>query len=302
MENNSLKTETQYKPNRLPPWLKRKKVESEEVIDLKRLVKSMGLHTVCQSAGCPNISECFRKPTATFMIMGDVCTRNCRFCGVAGGKPGPLDEAEPVHVAEAVKSMGLKHVVITSVTRDDLEDGGALHFYKTIIEIRRQLPEATVEALIPDFQGSINSLKTVLSAGLDILNHNVETVPRLYPEVRPQADFRQSVKILKNAKEVMPGIKVKSGLMIGLGETEDELMEVFKFLADAGCDILTMGQYIAPSRNHYPVAEYVTPEKFERYGELARESGIEWVSSGPFVRSSYNAEELMQRIRESESV
>jgi len=302
MDNNQIKAEIKNRPNRLPVWLKRKKVESEKVIALKRLIKSKGLHTVCQSAGCPNISECFQKPTATFMIMGEVCTRNCRFCGVAGGTPAPLDESEPAHVAEAVRIMGLKHVVITSVTRDDLEDGGARHFYRTISEIRKQLPDATVEALIPDLKGNIDDLKTVISAGLDILNHNVETVPRLYPEVRPQADFRRSLQVLENAKNVMPGIKVKSGLMLGLGETENELIEVFKSLSDAGCDILTMGQYIAPSRLHYPVVEYVTPEKFEEYGRLAKENGIAWVSSGPFVRSSYNAEELMQKIRESERV
>ncbi|RKY77591.1 lipoyl synthase [candidate division KSB1 bacterium] len=282
---------------RLPSWMKRKKTESEKVIAIKRIIKEKGLHSVCQSAGCPNISECFEKPTATFMILGNTCTRNCRFCGVPTGKPESLDELEPLHVAEAVKTLGLRHVVITSVTRDDLADGGAEHFYKTITEIKRLNPDSTTEALIPDFRGDSDSLRTVLSAGLDILNHNVETVPRLYPEVRPQADFQRSLNVLKNAKLLKPDILVKSGLMVGLGETEDELKDVFVSLTDSGCDILTIGQYLSPSVNHYPIAEFITPEKFKRYEILAKECGIKWVSSGPFVRSSYNAEELMNQIR-----
>jgi len=267
-------------------------------VALKKKLKEKGLHTVCQSAGCPNISECFEKPTATFMIMGDVCTRNCSFCGVATGEPGPLDKTEPGHVAEVVKDLGLKHVVLTSVTRDDLVDGGSEHFYHTINAIKEMSPHVTVEALIPDFQGSISSLERVLSAGLDILNHNVETVPRLYSRVRPQADFQQSCSVLENAKKIMPEIMVKSGLMVGLGETPGEMNDVFRMLAGSGCDIMTVGQYLAPSTHHYPVAEYVTPEQFDRYAVSARESGIRWVASGPYVRSSYNAEELMRQIRE----
>ena len=281
---------------RLPPWMKRNLRESDGVLKLKKILKEQQLHTVCQSAGCPNICECFKKPTATFMILGNVCTRNCRFCGVDKGKPLPVDADEPRRIGEAVKALGLKHAVITSVTRDDLEDGGAEQFALTVEQIRRLSPEATVEVLIPDFRGSDRSLQTVLESRVDILNHNVETVPRLYSEVRPEADFSRSLDVLKRAKTFSANQITKSGLMVGLGECRDEMVDVFRRLLDAGCDALTIGQYLSPSLRNIRVKEYVHPDTFATYRETALIMGFRWVYADPFVRSSFNAENLMMEM------
>jgi len=283
---------------RLPHWMRRRVRETERVVALKKILREKDLHTVCQSAGCPNISECFQKPTATFMILGNVCTRNCRFCGVSKGEPQPVDPDEPRRIGEAVKALGLRHVVITSVTRDDLEDGGAEQFAKTVEQIRWFLPESSVEALIPDFGGNEESLRVVLESNLDILNHNVETVPRLYRDVRPEADFERSVELLRRAKVFSPGIITKSGLMVGLGETRQEVIDVFRRLVGVGCDALTIGQYLAPNLTSYSVREYIHPEIFLEYEKTAKSLGFCWVYAGPYVRSSFNAEELMKYVKE----
>ncbi|MCK5145232.1 lipoyl synthase [bacterium] len=288
-------------PRRLPPWMRRKVRLSENVTKLKKIIKDKNLHTVCQSAGCPNFHDCFEKPTATFMILGNICSRNCRFCGVPKGTPALPDNDEPDRVADAAESLQLKHIVITSVTRDDLEDGGAAQFARTIEAIRHRRPETTTEVLIPDFQGNKKSLQTVLNSGIDILNHNVETVPRLYPDVRPQADFEQSLCVLRNAKELKTGIITKSGLMVGLGETVEEMMAVFRHLTEVGCDALTIGQYLAPNHSSFPLVEYIHPDQFERYRQQAESAGIRYVYAGPYVRSSYNAEELMDAVKEARS-
>lgn len=283
----------EHSSHRLPDWLKKTKRDSGEVLHLKRLLRDHHLHTVCQSAGCPNISECFQQPTATFMILGDRCTRNCRFCGVSSGRPDPVDENEPVRVAETAALMGLKHVVITSVTRDDLKDGGAYQFARTVEAVHRLLPDASVEVLVPDFQGVQESLKTVLESRVDVLNHNVETIPRLYRKVRPEAEFTRSLQLIRLAGEMDKNVLTKSGLMVGLGETFDEVIDVFGNLIEAGCDALTIGQYLSPSLESTPVIEYVRPESFEAYRRKAEELGFRWVASGPFVRSSYHAHELI---------
>ncbi len=283
----------------LPVWLRKKQKQTKEILKLKRTLRSRNLHTVCESAGCPNIVECFKKPTATFMILGNHCTRNCTFCGIPKGKTERPDPDEPLHVAEASRELKLKHIVITSVTRDDLPDGGAEHFAKTVKSIKNLLPTSTVEVLIPDFKGSKKSLKTVLQSGVEVLNHNVETVPELYSDVRPQAQYQQSLELLKRVKEIKPDVIVKSGLMVGLGETDAQLNRVFNDLNEAHCDALTIGQYLRPSVNAYPVKEYIRPEKFEQYKERAEKAGIKWVFSAPLVRSSYNAESLMKQFKKT---
>ena len=288
---------TRVSNRRLPEWMRRRLRECEEVTALKKKLRALNLHTVCQSAGCPNIAECFRKPTATFMILGDVCTRRCRFCGVSKGEPQQVDPDEPGHVAEAAGALGLKHVVITSVTRDDLEDGGASQFARTVEEIHRFLPNTSVEVLIPDFGGCEKSLKTVLDSGVDILNHNVETVPRLYESVRPEANFNRSLSVLTHAKALCPDVMTKSGLMVGLGETFDEVIDVLNRLRHIDCDAITIGQYLAPSYQSHPVMEYVLPEIFDAYRDAALNMGFRWVNAGPFVRSSFNAEEMMTKCR-----
>jgi lipoic acid synthetase len=284
---------------RLPPWMKRQKRDGKQVLAMKKILREKNLHSVCQSAGCPNICECFDKPTATFMVLGDHCTRHCRFCGVSKGKPLSVDPDEPGHIAEVVKALELKHVVITSVTRDDLKDGGATQFARTVEQIHRLSPESTVETLIPDFGGVESSLKIVMDSRLDILNHNVETVPRLYSQIRPEADFEVSLGVLKLAKRMDPNIITKSGMMVGLGEKFEEIQAVCACLADAGCDALTIGQYLSPTKSSIPVVAYIEPETFSKYQEAALQAGIPWVHAGPFVRSSYNAERLMRRIRET---
>ena len=246
------------------------------------------LHTVCQSAACPNIGECFECGTATFLIMGNICTRNCRFCNIAGGKPQPLDPGEPGRLAQAVKELDLRYAVVTSVTRDDLRDGGAAHFAATIGAIRREVPDCKVEVLIPDFGGCAESLKTILDAAPDVLNHNVETVPRLYPLVRPEADFGRSIELLRRATEA--GAVSKSGVMVGLGEEIGEVKDTIESIRGAGVGILTIGQYLQPSRNHLPVARYYHPDEFNELAEFARGMGFDAVESAPLVRSSYHAE------------
>ncbi len=265
-------------------------------LELQRLgarLGAMGVHTVCQSARCPNVGECFGRGTATFMILGDICTRDCRFCAVEHGVPGPPDSDEPRRVAEAAKMLLLSHVVVTSVTRDDLPDGGASQFAATIGAVRELLPEGRVEVLVPDFEGDWRALQIVLSEAPDVLNHNVETVPRLYAEVRPQAHYERSLELLRRAAESRCGAVTKSGFMVGLGETEAEVNALLNDLRRAGVDSVTVGQYLQPTREHLPVAEYVTPGRFEAYAEAGRKLGFRSVMSGPLVRSSYRAGELM---------
>ncbi len=276
---------------RLPEWITARH-EHRELSATKRRLRSHGVATVCEEARCPNKGECFKRPTATFMILGTRCTRGCGFCSVTPGDPMPLDPDEPLKVAEAAAEMGLKYVVVTSVTRDDLPDGGAQHFAATIRAIRNLLPGARVEVLTPDFQGDTGAVDTVLDAKPDVFNHNVETVPALYGRVRPRADYQRSLDVLRHAKLRAPSKLTKSGLMLGLGEAMDEVRRVLLDLRGAGCDMLTVGQYLRPSRTGLPVVEYVKPEVFEALGLEAREMGFRYVASSPLVRSSMNAEEL----------
>jgi len=278
-------------PPRKPPWLKRRLPTDSSFQEVRGLIEKGRLHTVCQEAKCPNIWECYAHQTATFLIMGSRCTRNCRFCSVTPGPPEPLDPQEPARVAEAAARMGLRYAVVTSVTRDDLPDGGAAHFAATIRELRRLIPGTRVEVLIPDFQGDRSALLTVLAARPDVLNHNIESVPRLYPQVRPQADYLRSLALLKRARAFDSGIATKSGLMLGLGEETPEVRRTLQDLRAADCRILTLGQYLQPSPEHLPVIRYVTPEEFEDWRTSALQMGFAEVASGPFVRSSYHAKE-----------
>ena len=278
-----------------PPWLKRRIPSGATYQEIRGLIQETHLHTVCQEACCPNLGECFSQGTATFLILGDRCTRNCRFCAVAHGPKDPPDPTEPLRVAEAIGHMKLRYAVVTSVTRDDLPDGGASIFAEAIRRIREKRPETKVEVLIPDFCGDHQSLKTVLAARPDVLNHNVETVPRLYASVRPQAVYQRSIDLLKNAHRLDPSIPAKSGLMLGLGERPEEVEQVLNDLLEAGCRILTLGQYLQPSADHLPVERFVTPEEFEELRKKALEMGFREVASGPFVRSSYHAQELFER-------
>lgn len=279
-------------PKRKPPWLRVTGFSGRQFEQVSHLLKAHGLNTVCQAANCPNRGECFNRGTATFLIMGPLCTRNCRFCDVHPGVPDGLDAEEPTRVAEAAAELKLKHVVITSVTRDDLPDGGAGQFVKVVAEIRRLLPQATVEILTPDFKGVENAAELMIGAQPDVFNHNLETVPRLYPEVRPGADYERSLTLLRQVGEGSD-LATKSGLMLGLGECTEELEEVFVDLAGVGVRILTLGQYLAPSKEHYPVQRYLPPEEFEQIGQLARRAGLSKVFSAPLVRSSYRADEAM---------
>jgi lipoyl synthase len=271
------------------PWLKVKLPHGENYFELKQLVRDKRLHTVCESASCPNIGECWNQKTATFMILGDVCTRSCGFCDVKTGRPLKLDAEEPVRVAEAVSILGLKHAVITSVNRDELPDGGAAIWADTIRQVKTLNPDCTVEALIPDFEGLEASLVTVLEAKPDILAHNTETVPRLYRTVRPQAKYPRSLELLQRAKK--RGVVTKSGLMVGLGEEWEELRHVMQDLGAVQCDILTIGQYLQPSRQHLPVLRIYTPEEFQQLRQEALAHGFRHVEAGPLVRSSYHAGE-----------
>ncbi|MFQ6058966.1 MAG: lipoyl synthase, partial [Anaerolineae bacterium] len=274
------------------PWLVVRAPQGEGVEALDALLADLGLHTVCQEALCPNIGDCWRSGTATFMILGDICTRHCRFCAVRAGRPLPPDPGEPERVAEAAARLGLQHVVITSVARDDLPDGGASHFAATIKALRRHCPGALVEVLVPDFGGSLAALQVVIAAGPDILNHNLETVPRLYRRVQPRAAYQRSLGLLAWAKDA--GLTTKSGLMLGLGETRAEVLETMRHLRRARCDILTLGQYLQPSPRHLDVVEYITPEEFDWYREVGEEMGFLAVASAPLVRSSYQAKELWE--------
>jgi len=279
---------------RLPPWLIPRARKRPELERLGRKLADMGVRTVCQSARCPNLGECFGRGIATFMILGDVCTRNCRFCAVTHGRPTAIDSEEPRRVAEAAAMLGLQHVVVTSVTRDDLPDGGASRFAATITSLRDLLPRTTVEVLVPDFGGNWAALRTVLQARPEVLNHNVETVPRLYPQVRPEADFARSLGLLQRASGESRHIMAKSGFMVGLGETAEEVLDLLHSLRDVGVNAVTVGQYLQPTRRHLAAAEYVPPNTFERYAEAARDMGFERVLSGPLVRSSYHAGELVE--------
>jgi lipoic acid synthetase len=278
------------RPKRRPPWLTVRAPTGESYNHLKRLMRSKALHTICEEARCPNIGECWGHGTATFLILGDVCTRSCRFCDVETGRPAPIDWEEPERVAQAVRAMDLKHVVITSVNRDERKDGGAPIFAGCIERIREVQPGCTIEVLIPDFKGSIDALRIVMDARPDILNHNVETVKRLFRVVQPQDRYEWAMTTLSNAKRLWPAAVTKSGIMVGLGETFDEVVEVMEDLRRVDVDILTIGQYLQPTRKHMPIDRYYTPEEFAEFTRLGEGMGFKWVESGPLVRSSYNAE------------
>ena len=279
------------KESKKPPWLRKRIPPFQDLMKVKSILSKAGLHTVCEEAHCPNLGECFARGTATILILGKICTRSCRFCAVQHGVPAPPEEREPQEVAEALRRMGLQYVVITSVTRDDLPDSGASFFAKTIQAIRSLDRKIKVEVLIPDFKGDVFSLRTVLEEGPDVLNHNIETVPRLYPEVRPQAEYKRSIDLLKRSKESYPRILTKSGLMLGLGEDREEVLDLFRDLREAGCDFLTVGQYLQPRPDRLGVVRYVPPEEFEEYKKIGEEMGFR-VASGPFVRSSFHASKM----------
>ena len=274
-----------------PEWLRAKAPVGDNFHNLKKLARGLGLHTVCESAQCPNIGECWNHRTATFMLLGDICTRRCGFCAVPKGKPEAIDWDEPQRVAEAVATLGLKHAVVTSVNRDDDNAGGARIFAETVRQIRARTPDCRVEVLIPDFQGLEEPLRIVLDARPDVLNHNTETVPRLYRVVRSGARYQRTLDLLENAKKFSPGMVTKSGVMVGLGESMDELVEVFRDLGGRGVDILTVGQYLRPSKDHLPIARFYTPAEFRQMKEEALRFGFRHVESGPLVRSSYHAHE-----------
>jgi len=281
-----------------PEWLKVKISWDENYRRVKSLLARFNLHTVCQEANCPNISHCFEQGTATFLILGDVCTRGCKFCDVKRGVPLSVDGDEPKRLAEATEKLKLQYVVITSVTRDDLPDGGATIFARTIREIKRSIPDCKVEVLIPDFAGSFESLKMVLEAKPDVLNHNLETVKRLYPKVRDGADYQRSLNLLLNVKRIDKSIIAKSGIMLGLGESWDEIVSLMNDLKNAGCELLTIGQYLSPSEAHLPVAKFYHPDKFAELKIIGERMGFAHVESGPLVRSSYHAKEQIKYIKE----
>jgi lipoic acid synthetase len=276
---------------RKPSWIRAKLPSGPEVSRIKRILRDRKLSSVCEEGQCPNLGECFSHGTATFMIMGDICTRRCPFCDVAHGKPQPLDEQEPKQLAEAIADMSLKYVVVTSVDRDDLRDGGAAHFASCISETRRLSPQTTIEVLVPDFRGRMDvALEEMAVAPPDVFNHNLETVPRLYKQARPGADYQWSLDLLKQFKTQHPEVPTKSGIMLGLGEEMDEVKAVMQDLRDHGCDMLTLGQYLQPSRDHLPVKRYYTPEEFDELRVLGEAMGFSNVASGPMVRSSYHAD------------
>jgi lipoic acid synthetase len=282
---------------RLPEWLRKPQQHAQADHELKKVLRSRGLHTVCEEARCPNRNECFARRAATFMILGDVCSRSCGFCAVKTGRGIPIERLaeEPEQVAEAAAALGLRYVVITSVNRDELADGGASHFAKTIRAVRHRLPESKIEVLTPDFKGNFDALHTVLDARPDTFNHNVETVPRLYRRVRPQASYQQSLTMLLEARRYAPAVITKSGFMVGLGETHDEVKRLLEDLRTHEVEIVTIGQYLQPTRTRLPVVEYVRPEVFEQYQEYGERLGFRAVFSGPFVRSSYMAELVNQK-------
>ena len=273
-----------------PAWLKLSVQGDSNTFHVKNLIRNLNLHTVCHEANCPNRMECFARRTATFMILGRNCTRNCTFCNVTRNKPDPVDPNEPENVAKAVQTLKLKHAVVTSVTRDDLPDQGANQFAEIVRQIKKYNPETTVELLIPDMSGKEDLLDIILETKPDVLNHNIETIPEFYPKVRPAANFMRSINVLHYAKS--KGFKTKSGIMVGFGEKEEQVVKAFKALRDVDCDMLTVGQYLQPTKQHIKVTEYVSPEQFERYKDIALEMGFKRVNSGPLVRSSYHAEPI----------
>ncbi len=276
-------------PRRHPEWIRARAPTGPAVAETRAIVRALGLHTVCEEAQCPNLGECWSHHTATVMLLGDTCTRSCRFCAVSHGRPLPVDPEEPGRVAEAVARLGLRHVVMTSVNRDDLADGGAAHFAATARAVHARVPDCTIEVLIPDLQGDLAALAVVVAAPITILNHNTETVPRLYKRVRPGATYERSLTILAGAKHLRPDLRTKTGLMLGLGETHAEILATLADVRRAGCDVLTLGQYLRPSPTELPVERFVTPDEFAALGVQARALGFAYVESGPLVRSSYHA-------------
>jgi lipoyl synthase len=274
-----------------PDWLKIRIAGNGNLIEIAEMMRSFQLHTVCEEANCPNTVECFSKKTATFMILGNVCSRNCKFCNVTKGNPLPVDPMEPAKVAEAARKLGLRYAVVTSVTRDDLPDGGASQFVKVIHELKGISEDFAVEVLTPDFQGDMEALSAIVTAKPKVINHNVETIERLYPDIRPEANYRRSMEFIGKVKKLDPGIFSKSGFMVGLGESKDEVEKLLLDLHEQGCDIVTIGQYLPPSSDHYPVQEYVHPDIFQMYKKMSEEIGFRYAASAPFVRSSYRASE-----------
>lgn len=286
-----IKVEQPAERLRKPSWIRAKSPFHPNVKKLKSVLRDQKLHTVCEEAACPNLGECFGKGTATFMIMGDICTRRCPFCDVGHGRPNPLDENEPQHLAETIQAMRLRYVVVTSVDRDDLRDGGAAHFVSCITETRKLNPEIEIEILVPDFRGRMEvALEIMHKSPPDVFNHNLETIPRLYKQCRPGSDYQWSLDLLKKFKQTHPGVPTKSGLMLGLGEEIEEVVEVMKDMRAHDVEMLTLGQYLQPSKHHLPVARYVTPEEFDSLYDIGMELGFKHVASGPMVRSSYHAD------------
>jgi len=279
-----------------PDWFRKPVPDPVVLTKMKELLDGLQLHTVCESAHCPNSGECFTRGVATFMILGDVCTRRCTFCAVKHGQPAPPDANEPEHVVEAIEKLGLRHVVITSVTRDDLPDGGAYQFAKVIEAIRSYNPQISVEVLIPDFQGSLSALEVIAASHPAVINHNVETVPRLYPQVRPQANYERSIQLLEHAKSMEGELLTKSGLMVGLGERREEVIQVMEDLREVDCDFLTIGQYLRPSPNHHEVVRFVSPVEFKEYENTGVAMGFRGVASAPYVRSSFQADKMFKGI------
>ena len=280
--------------NRKPEWLRVKYIEDPNREIVETILKKYKLNTICKEAHCPNSMECFSRKTATFMILGTNCTRNCQFCNVSYNPPQAVDQNEPEMIAQAIKELGLKYAVITSVTRDDLPDGGAEHFAKLIRAVRNSSPETAVEVLIPDLRGNTDSLKVITDMSPDLISHNMETVASLYQLIRPQAEYQRSLNMLRAIKEFNPGIRSKTGIMLGLGETKEEVCELFDDVRGTGCEFLTIGQYLAPSKKHFPVQEYIHPDIFEEYKEIAMSKGFCFTASAPFVRSSYHAWEALE--------
>jgi lipoic acid synthetase len=278
---------------RHPDWLKVKIGGGESFVKMKSLLREAKLHTICEEAKCPNIAECFASGTAVFLILGDICTRDCKYCYVKHGKPTKINLNEPKDVAESVKKLGLKYVVITSVTRDDLEDGGAYIFRKTIQMIKKLNPNIAIEVLIPDFNGNVSSLKKVIDAKPDVINHNIEVVKNLFADIRPQGNYEISLKLLKDVKNINKDIKTKSGFMVGLGENDEEIFKTMKDLRNSDVDFLTVGQYLQPSKDHIEISKYYTPKEFEKFKKTAIDMGFKHVESGPLVRSSYHAEKAI---------
>ena len=289
----------EHTPTQKPEWLKVKAPGSIAWAKTHAILKNHKITTVCQEASCPNIAECWQKKHATFLLMGDICTRACAFCNVATGRPSSLDATEPLRVAETTYELGLSHVVLTSVDRDDLSDGGAAHFVETIYAIRERCPETTIEVLVPDFLKKEHALELIVSAMPDVFNHNIETVPSLYTKIRPGARYFHSLRLLQKAKEIAPSLITKSGMMLGLGEDRNEILQVMDDMRCANIDFLTIGQYLAPSLKHHPVARYVPPEEFENLKQLASLKGFLYISSSPFTRSSHHAEDDFRKIQQA---